>query len=157
MKNFKRASLIAVLLILAGCQTSTVVTTLEAVVSATQAVVNLLPGIPPAIKAEVTTSLTSVTAFVVCISPELQSNDPFAVQAAKYLACAQQIQWPGSSEARAIVAAVEAAVAAFLAPFQPQAAHALNAVKVKLPLSAADKAKVQAIQNKNAALAAALR
>jgi hypothetical protein len=154
-----------------ACTTSEAVTAIDAVVTATETLVQSLPGIPPALKADVVTYGASATAFTSCIVAEVGTNDTAVQKASKIDVCAQSLQIPDPA-IQVWVSVVTEAIQAFLAPFQTPAAIGTAAVRANTPastaglkayitapvtLTARDRTKLAAIQKRNSVNALAFR
>ena len=134
----KRLLLVAAL-VLVGCTSTQTVSTVEAVVAATEAVVTLLPGISAPVKAEVSNYLDLADGGVACVTDELATTDTGPLRAIKIAQCFSSLNYSGlSAQAQGYVAAVNAAITALL-NFYPQSGA--NAVTV----TAAQKASLQAL------------
>jgi hypothetical protein len=126
-------------LVLVGCTSSQTVSTVEAVVSATEAVVALLPGIPAPVKAEVSTYLGLADDGATCVTDELATTDTGVARALKIAQCFSSVSYTGlSPQAQAYVAAVNAAVKALLAFYPPSGANTVT-------VTSAQKASLQAL------------
>jgi hypothetical protein len=144
---------LAAMLFTAACNTNQAITTVEAVVAASEAVVNSLPKIPASTKTEVTAYLTDVSAAVTCTNAELASGDTGTTRALKITACFSTVNVSNiSASAQSYVAAVNAAVQALLAIYAAPAASSSTAV-----LSASQGARVASIQTRNTAVASAVK
>jgi hypothetical protein len=146
--------------LMTACTTSEAVTAIDAVVTATETLVQSLPGIPPALKADVVTYGASATAFTTCIIAEVGANDTAVQKASKIDVCAQSLQIPDPA-IQVWVSLVTDAIQAFLAPFQPAtaAARTTAALQATAPvtLTARDRTKLAAIQKRNSVNALAFR
>ena len=146
-----------------ACTTSEAVAAIDTVVTATETLVQSLPGIPAALKADVVTYGASATAFTTCIIAEVGTNDTAIQKASKIDVCAQSLQIPIPA-IQVWVSVVADAIQAFLAPFQPATAAARTTAALQAPVPAApgtltarDRAKLAAIQKRNSVNAIAFR
>lgn len=148
-RTFAIAALAVALLFAVACNTNQAVTTVEAVVAASEAVVSALPNIPAPVKTEVTTYLGQVSTAVSCTNAELATTDTGTVRGLKIAACFASVNVSSvSPAAQGYVAAVDAAVQALLAVFQSPAAKASTAT-----LNTSARAKVATIQVRNSIVA----
>jgi hypothetical protein len=101
---------------LLGCTSSQTVTTVEAVVAATEAAVTLLPNIPAPIRLEVTTYLGLVSDGVTCVNAELATSNTGVARALKIAACFSGLNLSQANNDIALyVDAVNTAIKALLA------------------------------------------
>ena len=151
LRSFTCVAFAASLLFLGACTTNQTITTVEAVVAASEAVVTALPNIPAATKTEVTGYLGNVSSAVSCTNAELSTADVGTVRALKITACFTGVTIVGlSASAQSYVSAVNAAVQALLSVFAP----AQPAATSSATLNTAAQAKVATLQVRNSAVAA---
>ena len=146
--------------VMSACTTSEAVTAIDTVVTATETLVQSLPGIPAALKADVVTYGASATAFTTCIIAEVGTNDTALQKASKIDVCAESLQIPDPA-IQVWVSVVSDAIQAFLAPFQPATAIGIAALQLRITapvtLTARDRTKLAAIQKRNSVNALAFR
>ena len=147
----KRCVIIAAVLLLVGCSSGQVVSGVEAVVAASEAVIPLIPGISPAVVAEVESYLTAATSGVSCVNAELATSDTGATRALNIAGCFSALSYSGlSTSAQGYVSAVNAAIQSLLKLFP---ASGTNTVAI----TASDQVKLIGLQARNATVAAACR
>ena len=148
--------------LMTACTTSEAVTAIDTVVTATETLVQSLPGIPAALKADVVTYGASATAFTSCIIAEVGTNDTAVQKASKIDVCAQSLLIPDPA-IQVWVSVVSDAIQAFLAPFQPATAAARTTAALQaritapVTLTARDRTKLASIQKRNSVNALAFR
>ncbi len=147
----KRALMLLALALTVGCTSSQTVTTVEAVVAASEAVINILPNISAAVKTEVTGYLSQASDGVTCVNKELETTDAGVLRALKIAACFSSLSYATLSPgAQGYVSAVNAAIQALLAFYPASGANTAT-------VSASQHTSLAALQVRNLAVGVAAR
>lgn len=105
-----------------GCSQGDVTKSLDAVVSATEAVLPLISGVTPEVAKEVTSYLSDASLAVNCVTQELASNDQGVIRAAKVAECFSSLNFSLlSPRAQQIASGVNTAIQTFLKLYPPTA------------------------------------
>ena len=137
-------------LLLVGCSGNQIVTSVQVVVTASEAVIAALPNISGPVKAEVSGYLALASDGVTCVNAELNTSDTGAVRALKIAACFSSLNYAAlSPQAQAYVAAVNAAIQALLTLFPTSGSNTAK-------LSAGNHSALAALQTRNLAVRAKL-
>jgi hypothetical protein len=138
-------------LLLVACSGNQIVTAVDAVVTTSEAVINVLPDIPATVKTEVTGYLQLATAGVTCVNTELNTSDTGVTRALKIAACFSSLNFSQLSiTAQGYVSAVNAAIQALIALFPTSGANTAK-------LTAANHTAMAALEVRNLAVGRKVR
>ena len=143
MKHYGLAVMTALSLGMVGCSGGQIVSGVQAVVAATEAVIEALPNIPAPVKSEVTGYLNLASSGVTCVNTELATADTGAARALKIASCFTGLNISAlSPQAQAYVTAVNAAIQALLQLFPTSGANTAK-------LTMADRSNLFALEARN--------